>query len=473
MNKRGIIITYVLVFGAIFLLLLSGLLGFILLQLRQSAQRLAWNQSLHIAEAGIHYYRWCLNNQVEGNCLLEKEYLDPAGNPLGKFSLQIITEEVCGQILTREIISTGWTYRFPGVQRRVGIIYSKESVAKYAYLINDHVWAGADREIRGLYHSNRGIRMDGINYSLVTSATQEWICTRSFGCPPCPEVCYIDPEGNCVCPGVFTTANGNEDLFDWPVPSFDFAGITVDLAQIRNLSQTQPGAVYLPPSQDIDPEAKGYHLIFQPEGTVEVWLITELDQVLAYSLEEGWFYESSIIEGKYLYQTISLGPTCPLIFVEDNLWVEGTIKGRVTLVSANLIDPNLDTSVFLTDNIDYTVLDGSDGLTLIGERNVLIGPDSPDYMTLRGIFVAQKGHFGRNLYIGGGTVNRWGELLVIHGSIISNGRVGTAWFNLAGWVVSGYRKRETYIDPNLIYNPPIFTPFVSEELKLFHWREIE
>jgi len=470
--KKGIITTYVLVFGAIFLLLLSGLLGFILLQLRHSAQRLAWNQALHIAEAGINYYRWCLNNGVEANCLAEKPYYDLAGTEIGTFSLSVTSTVSCGTTISKLITSTGWSKNFPKIKRRIGTKYARESVAKYAYLLNDNVWAGADREIRGLYHSNGGIRMDGTNYSLVTSAQEEWVLTRSFGYPPCPNACRMEGE-KCICPGVFTTANGNEDLFDWPVPPFDFDKITVDLAQIKDLTDEYPRQYYWPPVTDLDAEGKGYHLKFAGQtGKFEVWIITKLDRVLAYSLEEGWHYEYSIIDEEYLYGTYSVNPDCPLIFFEDDLWIEGEVKGKVTVASANLISPTEDTDVWLPGNIDYTALDGSDGLALIGQRNVLIGPDSPETMLLRGVFIAQKGHFGRNHYTGTAPTKR-GELLTIYGSIVSNGRVGTAWLNSAGQVVSGYLKRENYVDPNLIYSPPPFVPYTSSEFKIIGWEELE
>lgn len=457
MNK-GIITTYVLVFGALFLLLLSGLLGFILLQLRQSNQKVAWAEALEIAEAGIHYYRWCLNNEVEADCLTEKEYTDSAGNPIGRFSLEIVPRISCGQTLERSIVSTGWTYDFPEMEREVNVLYAKTAVAEYAYLLNDNVWVGSDREIRGLYHSNGGVRIDGENQSLVTSAQETWLCTDSFGCSPPQEK-----------PGVFTTTgNSNPDLFEFPVPSFDFDGITIDLAQIKDITGYSPQQYYWPQVTDLDPEGEGYHLKFINNGTFEVWIITGLSASWAYSLEEGWHDDYFSIASEYQYGSpISIDPNCSLIFVEDNLWIEGEVKSKVTVASADLINPTGDTDVILPGNINYTTFDGSDGLSVIGERNILISPDSPNTMELRGIFVAQKGHFGRNLY--------WGDIkdkLEIHGSIVSNGRVGTKWSSGSS-IVSGYLKRENYIDPNLIYSPPPFVPYTSLEFKIVDWREME
>jgi hypothetical protein len=467
MNRKGIITTYVLVFGTIFLILLGGILGFILLQLRISAQKVAWNEALHVAEAGINYYKWCLNNGVESQCQTEKDYSDPAGNLIGHFSLQTTSTASCGQTIQRRITSTGWTNKFPDIKRKISTVYARESVAKYSYILNSNVWIGSDHEIRGPYHSNGGIRMDGENQSLVTSARDTWLCTDSFGCyySSCPTGCSREGSA-CRCPGVFTTTHvSNPDLFSYPVPPFDFNAITIDLAQMKSASQSS--GIYLPPSNTINPQAKGYHLKFKNDGTFEAWIITALSPTYAYSLEEDWHYDYFTITNEYLYNTYTIPSACSAIFVEDNLWPEGVVKGKVAVASANLIDPNKDTDVILGANIDYSVKDGSDGLILIGERNVLIGPQSPNQMELRGIFVAQKGRFSRNHYPG-----NIREKLEIYGSIISNGRVGTQWIS-GSQVVSGYLKRESYFDANLVYNPPVFTPYIESEFKIVNWQEME
>lgn len=466
-NFNGIITTYTLVFGTIFLILLGGLLGFILLQLRQSAQKVAWNNALHFAEAGINYYQWCLNNGVESQCQNQKNYFDAAGNPIGQFSIEATTTVSCGQTIQKKIISTGFTNNFPNIKRKISILYARESVAKNSYILNDNVWIGADHEIRGPYHSNGGIRFDGENQSLVSSARDTWLCTSSFGCryTSCPSGCT--PEGtSCRCPGVFTTTgNSNPDLFSFPVPPFDFTGITIDLAQMK--STAQASGIYLPPSINLNPRGKGYHLKFKNNGTFEAWIITGLSPTYAYSLEEGWHYDYFTINSEYLYNTYTIPSACAAIFIEDNLWPEGVIKGKVTVASANLIDPNLDTNVILQGNLDYTQNDGSDGLALIAQKNILIGPQSPNQMELRGIFVAQKGRFSRNHYPG-----NIREKLEITGSIISNGRVGTKWIS-GSQVISGYLKRESYFDTNLVYNPPVFVPYINPDFKIVNWEEVE
>lgn len=471
MENKGAILTFVLVFGAIFTLLLSGLLGFTLIQLKQSRQKVAWHQALAMAEAGINYYRWhlvhapedlqdgqawcCASPPCSACGPYEHDYLDPEGGVMGKYSLEIKGKQQCGQMTAVSITSTGWSQQFPKTKRKVKVRYIRPSVADYAYLLNDNVWAGADREIKGPYHSNGGIRMDGENKSLVTSARETWTCTSSFGCSPAQEK-----------PGVFTTANGVEELFDFPVPPFDFAGITMDLAEIKNLTQRGQG-IYLPPSGN-----QGYHLVFRNDRSIDVYKITQLDSIYAYDLENGWHWEDSVIDNENFLGNYAVPESCGLVFAEDNLWTEGEIKGKITVVSADLINPNTETDVWLEGDIEYTTRDGSDGLVLVGQRNNLIGLYVPDRLELDGIYIAQTGHFGRNHYPSWYSPYHKRDYLEIFGSVVSNGRVGTKWTSGGSWV-SGFNQRENIYDPQQNFNPPAFLPNTSEEHQFKEWEEID
>jgi len=494
-NNKGVIITYVLVFGAIFLILLGGLLGFILLQLRQSAQKVAWNHSLHIAEAGINYYRWCLNNEVEQNCQTERDYFDPTGNLIGHFSLETTSQESCGQTIQRRIASTGWTNNFPNIKRKISVLYARESVAKYSYIINENLWVGSDHEIRGPFHTNGGIRFDGENQSLVTSARDTWLCTSSFACNylVCPSGCSREGSA-CRCPGVFTTTGvSRPDLFNFPVTPFDFTGITIDLAQMKKITKDEGRGLYFEPSG-----AEGYRIAIDGDN-LKVWKVlstTMLDKICTVvgskvicdggtcepECSHCQFDKCVVRDPVIKTETgpIYDGPIpqdCGLIFFEDELWIgkadlESNIKGKITIVSANLINPNKTTNVWLQGNINYARDSQLDGLLLIAQRNNLIGLYSPDKMELKGIFIAQTGFFGRNHY----PCAKYSpyckrEKLEIYGSIVSNGRVGTQWIS-GSQIVSGYLKRESYFDANLVYSPPVFTPSISYDFKLVGWEEI-
>ncbi len=483
LKEKGAILTLVLVFGVIFLLILSGLIGLVLIQLKQSREKAAWHQALAIAEGGLNYYRWHLahepNDLQDGKdwccasppCSVcgpyEHDYNDPEGGKLGVFSLEINGSQQCGQTSGVVITSTGWTEDYPNVKRQVQAKYVRPTVADYAYLINDNVWAGADREIKGPYHTNGGVRMDGENKSIVSSARDDWICTSSFGCSSCPSQCSI-VNSDCVCPGVFTTANGVEELFSYPVTPFDFDGITMDLAQIKQLVDTGGQGIYLPPSGNL-----GYHIILRNNSTIDVYDITDLDSIYAYNSEEEWHWEDSVIADENFLTNYPLPSDCGLVFVEDNLWLEGELQGKLTIVSADLINPNEETDVWLTGNIGYTTKDGSDGLVVLSQHNNLIGLYVPDRMELHGVYIAQNGRFGRNHYDCGWY---WPECqrdyLEIFGAVVSNGRVGTKWTS-GGSFSSGFEQRENIYDPKQSFYPPPFLPATSEQYQFKEWEELE
>lgn len=469
MDNKGITTSYVLVFGAIFLILLGGLLSFILFQLRATSKQVAWRQSLQTAEAGANYYQWCLNNKVQNNCSQQRALTDLSGNKIGTSSLDVDSTSYCGSTTSRTIRSTGFTTDFPEVKRKIELLYARESVAKFAYLLNDNVWAGSDREIQGVYHSNGGIRMDGENKSVVKSAQETWLCTEDFDCDPdnCPDACSSTGDA-CECPGVFTTTNNSRtDLFEYPVSQFDFDSITMNLANVKSVADDNPRQYYWPPVEDIDNDGEGYHLNFLGDGQFEVRIITELEPNYTYNQEDGWHYDYLEIKDEYQYDTITVGSNCPVIFVEDNLWLQGKVQEKITVASANLSGTSQQTTIALPGDIDYSTLSGSDGLTAIAQDNILITPDAPDQLELRGIFVAQNGRFGINLYL-----DEIKEKLEIYGSIVANDRVGTQWVS-SSQIISGYKKRENYVDTELLYQPPPFTPFVSSQFEVVDWKEVE
>ncbi len=477
-KQIGFIAVYALVFGGVALMFLAALLGYATMQFRLAERKNASNEALNIAEAGIDYYRWCLNNGVEAGCSGEKNYQDINGAARGKFLIEAAQSEMCGQTISRTITSKGWTNDFPSVKRTIKALYARKSVAAYSGIINEGVWFGNDEAISGPFMANGGIRMDGPHNALVSSAallaangttTAEWICDSSYGCGVCPTTygCRIS-AGKCVCPGVFsTTGNANPGLFRFPVPPFDFNSITINLADIKNKAGN--GGIYLPKSNTINANGKGYQLIFQSDGTVKIYVITALSQTERFNdCSASHCYDKFTITAKTLYNTYSIPPACSVIYAEDHVWPEGVIKGRITLAAANLIAAdNIDVDIILANNIDYAS-GGENGLLAIAEKSVYIGPQSPDTLELRGVYAAQKGKFFRNYYSGNIRTN-----FFLYGSYISKERPNETWVNGSGTVVSGYRNTFLYYDPRLVYNAPAFMPYLSPDFKIVNWQEME
>lgn len=475
----GSVTLLVMVFAGIFLTVLTALSGYVLSQNRAEDFERLKAVAFSIAEAGLEYYRWHLlhfpNDMQNGTGQAgpyEITIPDPEAGIAGTASLSITANTSCGQTTSVSISSTGTPTEDTTVHKTITARYARPSVAMYSYIVNDSVWAGADRIINGPYHSNGGVRMDGTANAPVTSSLSSWTCTSSFGCTP-----------SATKPGVFG-AGGNQNLWKYPTPQMDFAGIAANFSSLKSTAQSSGlyFARYSSGNSNSSSYYKGYRLVFNANGTVTVTRavsVTAPLRVIPLNSSDGTS-DYSLINNENSPATYALPSGCSLIFVEDNAWIEGIVSAKVTLVVANVANSGVAPNAFLKNNISYATNDGSDGLTLIAERNILITPDSPQNMSVNGIFVAQGGAFGRNLY---GTYNNSGRrtgcdsryeprgTLTILGSTISNKRTGTRWMNGCASGDAGYQTRIDSFDRTLANDPPPFTPITSTDYKFVDWRE--
>ena len=472
-KRRGSVTLLVLVFGGIFFAVLSALSGYVLSQNSiQDAERVR-AEAFSVAEAGLEYYRWHLahfpGDLTNGTGVAGPYAIpipDPAGGTAGTATLSITANTACSETASIDITSKGTAADDASQPITLIARYAQPSVASYSYIVNDSVWAGADRVINGPYHSNGGIRMDGSANAQVTSSLSSWTCTSSFGCSP-----------NQTEPGVFG-AGGNQDLWDYPTPQVDFAGIAADFSSLKSTAQSS--GIYLPrySSGNSNSSAyhKGYHLVFSSDGTVTVYRVTSTTRLNVYPVNSAdSSHDYSLINNETYYDTYSIPTDCGLMFVEDNTWIEGTIPTKVTVVVANVTDTGVTPDAFLRGNIEYAAADGSDGLTVISSHDVLITPDSPEDMTLDGIFIAQGGAFGRNYYSCSSypSYSQKGTLTIL-GSTISNKRTGTQWSGSACGesYSSGYAARLDSFDRTLANDPPPFTPTLSSDYQFVDWQQV-
>ncbi len=460
-----------MVFGGIFLMTTVSLAGFLLVSRKVQNEKAERERAVHIAEAGLNYYKWHLahfpddlEDGTGGVGPYEHAFEDPEGGEIGTFSLEVDGNLQCSLPTAVDITSTGWTSSAPSTRRQVFGRYARPSVAEYSYIINTNVWAGADRTITGKYHSNGGVRMDADNRSTVSSSVSLWQCTGSFGCSPTQNK-----------DGVFG-AGSNPAFWSYPTPQVDFAGISADLANMKQYARDL-GGIYFAPAGG-QSSRRGYHLIFRTNGTFDVYRVTDTTPVWGYSSEAGWQEEYNIIAAETYVGNYMPPSGCSVVFVEDRVWLEGTVVGKVAVVSADVSSPTYATDIILSGNILYGMYDGTSGLTAIAERNVLIPLNSPENMELHGIFVAQGGRYGRNYYTTSGSTDVpssydayviQGTLTTV-GTVVSNGRTGTQW-TCSGTPCSGYLTRVDSYDGKLATNPPPFTPYTSSDFRFVEWRE--
>ncbi len=477
--QSGVTTLMVIVFMGIFMMILSAVSGFALEEAKSGNAMIDREQALDSAEAGLEYYRWFLshnpNNLTNGTGAAGPYSFtvnDPeTGTAQGTASISVVGNSQCGVIQSIDITSVGRSNLNPGFPRRLFARYMQSSTAAYSYLLNSNVHAGSDRIITGPYFSNGGIVMDGTNNSTVSSAVSSWVCDSSYGCSP--------TQRNA--PGVLGSGSGSA-LWQYPVASIDFAGINSGLSNLKTYAKNSGGLYFAPASAGVaNVSQRGYRLVFNSNGTVDVYKVSATTQVSGFSSQYGQVNENNIIASQTFVGNYAIPSSCSVIFVEDRVWVEGVVAGKVTVASADFTNANNTTNVFLPNNITYAAYDGSSGLTVISAGDVLIPLNSPDTMELHGIFVAQSGRYGRNYYTNSGTYavpaayssSVQQSQLTTDGTVVSNGTTGTQWLcGSPGVFCSGYASRIDSYDELQALSPPPFTPAASTNYGFIEWKEL-
>lgn len=467
----------VIVFGGVFFTMLVALSGFVLAQ--NQAQEIAQGhaEAFSIAEAGLDYYRWFLSH-FPGDTTsgtghagpYVSNYSDPQGDTAGTYSLSVVGNSACGVIQSIDVTSKGVPTDNPNVSATIWSRYAEPSVARYSLIVNASTWFDGTK-FHGPMHSNGGLRMDNTsNNASVTSSLSLWPCDSSFGCSPTTNV-----------PGVFGNGS-NQNLWNYPTPQVDFAAINSSFSPLKTVAGVS-GLYYARTSTGTKPYL-GYHLIFNSNGTVTVKKVTAVTMNLKSIPVDGstnystFATDYSVITTETLVGTFVIPSTCGVIFVEDNAWIEGVVSAKVTVVAADVIDQGVYPNVVLPNNITYTAYDGSVGLTVIASHNLLIGANTPQDLTLDGIFVAQSGAFGRNLYdcSNNGSAYQYRGKLFMLGTIVSMLRQNNYWL---GGCSSGQGNWSGYPDStwNFVFdrqnstNPPPFTPTTSNQWQFIDWQQ--
>lgn len=448
---RGSLLMYAVVFGALgFSLIVVGAATYSFGEFRAAVYRQNHETALHIAEAGINYYRWHLahdpNDFQDGTGQpgpYEHAYANASGEVIGKFSLDITPPSATSSIIVIE--STGWLDKQEGSQRTIRVTLGSNALTNFALISNTDVWISNEAEINGPLHSNSGIRFDGVAEAPITSAVETYVCKPLHG-----NGCEND-----VKPGIWGQG-GPETYWDFPVPSQDFAGSLSSLAGLKTVAQAE--GLYLSSSGE-----QGWRLQFNSDGTVTAYKVTatrcykgdELD-----GPQNSWFCVDIRTQAS---GTTYAMPASGIVFVDDTTWVDGIVTGNVT------VGVGSEKSAII--NSDITYLDGENEACsykfgLIAEEDVIIPHDSSEVLTINGAFLAVNGSANRYYYSGDHK-----DSLDVFGSVVSNGTVTWSWVSSGGAVVSGYEDVEYTYDTCLLNNPPIGFPS-GTTFEFVSWEEI-
>ena len=472
--RKGMILINALVFASIAITVTIGLTNWGATVLKTTRTLSDREQAFQLAEAGVEYYRWHLahaaTDYTDGTGVpgpYIHDVTDTGGTVIGQFELTITPPPIGSTIVG--VLSKGVLESNPTIYRKIQARLAIPSLAKFAVVANNNMRFGSGTEIFGPVHSNGGVRFEGVAHNLVTSS----------------QVTYDDPDdGNSQQKfGVYTTVSpvdpnppaavpSRPDVFiagrQFPVQSFDFAGLTFVLAQMK--ADAQASGRYIAASG-----SQGYRIRLNTNDTFDLYRVNSLRSAPSgctnSASQDGWGTWS-------INNQTSLGnfpfPGNGIIFVEDHVWVEGRIDGaRLTIASGRFPDnASTRTSITVNDDVLYTRYDGTDVLALIAQGNFNVGMWSQDDLRIDAALVAQNGRVGRYYYDddceSGGTEYYERDVLTLYGMIATNQRYGFAYTN-----GTGYDIRNITYDTNLLYGPPPSFPLTSSQYQTISWQEVQ
>lgn len=489
LKNKGSALVYALVMMAVVAIILTSAIQYVVSQTKYGIYGASKKEAFQMAEAGISFYRWYLAHNVEGKSsdqitdfwengnplavgtpacgqsgAYEVEYNDLDGKALGKYCLEVTQPD--NQLGNAIIKSTGWTYKYPNNKAVIQVRLHRMAWSDYMILADNMFRLNKNTVVHGNMHSNKGIHFDGVSYDVATSAASTYCDTDSDVVTG--QSCSSGGKSGHIKPGVWTSwANEyNSDLNSavfrngkfFPAVSYNFDDISSDFSALRDKSKISGEGVYL------DNSGEGRHIMINPDGkTMSVCTVNEFDS------------DTSTIEN---YLQVAKSGTCNscldskcraqydipqdgVIYVEDNVWIEGLVSGRkISVVAADLDAPGAKKNIFLEKILGYTNYDGSDAIGLIAQNDIEIVERSSNNLRIDAAMLAKEGRVGGKDY--GDKMHE----LTIYGSIVSRGRIDFDFIN-----GSGYQNCSLTYDENLLNSPTPHYPTNSQYL-LGSWEEL-
>lgn len=484
-RRSGSALAYALVVMTIVSIILVSLLRYNSSQIIFSFNRVHREEALQVAEAGIYFYRWYLAHMVSGKTIqqikdfwqngnpygisspYEAEFSDPNGGVIGKYKIEVQSPDVSSSIIT--VKSTGWTYGEPNEKRIVQVRFRRPSWSEYAVLANDIMRFGEGTEVFGKIHSNSGIRFDGLAHNIISSSVDKYDDPDHSGGNEFGVHTHVNPPPGNGVSNSFVAAEAppssiqnRVDVFEagrqFPVPVIDFNGVVSDLGFMKSESQTPEHGIYYDNSKCDNKDNNGRHIILNGDKMTVSTVINFNNANYSITKEDCILNDVPVIDNG-------------VIFVENNIWIEGIINNRkATFVAANL-SGGAKASIYLgAGNLLYTNFDGRDIIGLLAQQDIEVIKNSLDDLTIDAALLSQSGRVGRNYYTPFGCNSQSCEdhkgTITINGAMATYLRYGFAYTN-----GTGYRKRVLNFDNNLLYYPPPYFP-TGTEYYIDLWEEL-
>jgi hypothetical protein len=459
-KNSGYILIQVIVFASISVYILGALVSWAVVNVKASKSASNSEQALQIAEAGIDYYRWHLAHaptDFQDGMATSGPYVhnfsDKSGNIIGAFTLNITPPSLGSTLVTIE--STGKITSDSNISRAIKVKLAKPSMAKYAVAANADMRFGAGTEIFGPIHSNGGILFDGLAHNIVSS-NKETYTDPDYHTNEYAVHTMVSPRD----PAPPSTLPERPDVFmagrQFPLPQVDFSGITADLAQMK-IEAIANGY------WKANSGKSGYHIILKTNNTFDLKKVKKI--LLDSDCGETWSIDTEDSAVNYPM------PTNGIIFLEDNVWVDGQIDGNRLTIIAAVVPEDIASKKNITINKDllYTHYDGTDVIGLIAQNNINVGLESEDDLKIDAALIAQKGRVGRYQYSSSCSSTYYKrQTLTLYGMIGTYLRYGFAYTD-----GTGYQIRNLNYDANLLYAPPPSFPLTSDQYVTLSWEEVK
>ncbi len=451
-KHKGAILIFILIFGAAAtIMIVGGVASYAIFEHKASLIKHNRDLAFDIAEAGTNYYRWHLahtqDDYMDGTDSpgpYTHAYVNKDGETIGYYALSITPPLTGSTIVT--ISSTGWLVSAPSVRRTVVVRVGFPALTNYTFLVNGNMSFSSTTVVHGEVLSNGGIRFDAQTDAAVESARSTYTLS------------------GVTHPGVWGSG-GPTSFWNYPVPAQDFNSITADLADLR--TEAIAAGIYLASSG-----AQGWQLVFLTNGTFDLYRVNTRQCAIGYT-GTSYCYD---IGTRTFVQNYTI-PANGSIFVEDDVFVEGTVNGRVTIGAGRF--PVLATTyrdIIITNNLVYRAQASDDVIGLIAQRDVVVPRNVPNTMEIDAAALAQFGSIYRPDYYRASArsavyTNAVRNSLTFFGSQIAY--TGTGWkYVVGGTVISGFVNTSHVYDGNLrYYTPPGFP--VGNVYDLLSWEEVE
>lgn len=477
-NQKGTMLVIALVATGLFLVISTGAIGLGILQMKLNQKKVAKMQALHIAEAGVNYYRWVLYHDDDEYCNKETclgapdygpygpyVYKDASDQMLGYYELYITPPPPNGSTIVT-IKSVGWVANQPNVKRTLEVQCGIPSWSTYSTLANANIRFGSGTEVWGPLHSNGGLRFDGIAHDIITSSLLDYndpdhaggnefgVHTHVAPVDPFPD--GSSPPGNVPDrPDVFMAGRA----FPIPVVSFDL----LDNYITEALTMAENSGIVLEASGE-----EGYHITLNPDDTIDIRIV---DEITPQCRQGG---DRSDTDGIVTETDHIIGTSTPLngiVFVKDHVWIDGQINSnRLTILAFDEPLGGSVSDININNDLIYTNYDGADAIGLIAQRNIDIGLFSEDNLQVDAALIAKEGRIGRNYFYckdtqGCSILYCTRDTITVTGSLATRNRYGFAYSDN-----TGYQTRNLNYDNNLTFLPPPHFP-TTGEYTFISWEE--